>query len=99
MPRSKSQVESALRQKGFAPVRKDHNYFVYINLDGTRTTIKTKTSHTKKMKDIPDNLLAQMAKQCGLSKSDFLKLVDCSLDQQQYQKLLDKKRDLPDGVG
>ncbi len=32
------------------------------------------------MKEIPDNLLAQMAKQCHLSKEDFLRLVDCPLD-------------------
>jgi hypothetical protein len=40
------------------------------------------------MKEIPDNLIGQMAKQCKLSKSDFLKLVDCPLSRQAYEDIL-----------
>lgn len=87
MPRQKSKVESALRSKGFEQTESDHHYFVYITTDGKKTTVKTKTSHTPKMKDIPDNLLSQMAKQCQLSKNDFLRLLDCPLTREEYEKI------------
>jgi hypothetical protein len=71
MPRQKTKVESALLSKGFQKSENDHHYFIYFTQNGKKTTAKTKTSHTKKMKDIPDNLLSQMAKQCHLKKLIF----------------------------
>jgi hypothetical protein len=91
MPRQKTKVESALLSKGFQKSENDHHYFVYFTQDGKKTTAKTKTSHTKKMKDIPDNLLSQMAKQCHLKKADFLNLIDCPLSQEQYEIILQKE--------
>jgi predicted RNA binding protein YcfA (HicA-like mRNA interferase family) len=91
MPRKKSNVESSLKSKGFAQIEGDHHYFVYVTMGGKRTTIRTKTSHTPKMKEIPDNLLSQMAKQCQLSRPEFLRLIDCPLDQEGYEEILSKK--------
>ena len=88
MPRKKSKVESALRKKGFEQTSGDHRFFVYVTLEGRRTTVRTKTSHTPKMKEIPDNILAQMSKQCRLKKSDFLQLVDCPLTREEYERRL-----------
>ncbi|MCY7273984.1 MAG: hypothetical protein LH702_09580 [Phormidesmis sp. CAN_BIN44] len=88
MPKKKAKVEAALQRKGFELDEGDHHYFTYITLDGKVTTIKTKTSHTKKMKEIPDNILSLMAKQCHLKNSDFLKLVDCPLSREDYEALL-----------
>lgn len=91
MPRNKSKLEKSLLEKGFKKTERDHHYFIYYTQDGKKTAIKTKTSHTKKMKDIPDNLLSQMAKQCNLRKSDFLDLVDCPLSQDKYEQILQEK--------
>lgn len=91
MPRKKSKVKSSLRKKGFEQIEGDHHYFLYITHEGKRTTIRTKTSHTPKMKDIPDNLLAQMAKQCQVTKQEFVNLLDCSLDRAGYEKILSDK--------
>lgn len=91
MPRPKSKVESGLLKKGFQESERDHHYFIYFTQDGKRTAVKTKTSHTKKMKDIPDNLLGQMAKQCYLTKQQFLDLIDCPLTQEDYEKILQVK--------
>jgi len=91
MPRSKSKVESALLKKGFQGSERDHHYFIYFTQQGKETAVKTKTSHTKKMKDIPDNILGLMAKQCHLSKQQFLDLIDCPLTQKDYEEILDKK--------
>ena len=88
MPRPKAKVESSLRAKGFEKQSGDHNYFVYFTKSGQKTAVITKTSHTKKMKDIPDNLLSQMAKQCRLDKSSFIRLIDCPLTQDEYENML-----------
>ncbi|MGP1385153.1 MAG: hypothetical protein ACTS2F_16435 [Thainema sp.] len=85
MPRKKTKVESSLREKGFQQTEGDHHFFAYITTEGKKTAIRTKTSHTPKMKDIPENLLTQMAKQCKLSKKAFLNLIDCPLSREEYE--------------
>lgn len=86
MSRKKADVERGLENKGFQVREGDHRFFVYHRKsDGKKTAIQTKTSHTPKMREIPDNLLGQMAKQCRLSKHDFLNLVDCPLSRESYE--------------
>lgn len=91
MPRDKNKVEHALLKKGFQRREGDHHFFVYFTLDGKKTTVYTKTSHTPKMKDINDGLLAQMSKQCRLQREAFLGLVDCNLTQEDYEQWLIKQ--------
>ncbi len=94
MPRSKREVEAALKAKGFSQDEKDHHFFVYVTKEGKKTRARTKTSHTVKMKEIPDNLIAQMAKQCKLTKPQFLQLVDCPLDRDGYEAALRKSGEI-----
>ena len=91
MTRARSKVESALRQKGFIERQSHHHQFVYARADGRLTTLRTKTSHSPKVKDLGDDLLAQMAKQTGLDKRSFLELVDCPLSREAYEALLIEK--------
>lgn len=91
MPRDKSRVESSLREKGFLQDDSHHHYYVYHTKEGKKTRAKTKTSHTKKPKDISDYLLNQMARQCFLSNTEFLELVDCPMDRDRYEKTLNEK--------
>lgn len=86
MPRVKRDVENALESKGFVKKEGDHHYFVYWSVAGKKSRYFTKTSHTPKMRDIPDNLLAQMAKQCGLTKAEFERLVDCPMSRDDYER-------------
>jgi len=88
MPRRKDDIERGLLHKGFAKGEGDHRYFTYHNLKGEKTAVFTKTSHSPKMRDIPDGLLGLMAKQCRLSKGDFLNLIDCPLSREDYEKRL-----------
>jgi hypothetical protein len=88
MPREKRTVESSLQKKGFVLKKRDHNFFIYWTISGLKSNILTKTSHAKQPKDISDNLLSRMAKQCYISRPDFLNLVDCSLTREAYEKLL-----------
>lgn len=92
MSRPKSVVEGALEKKGFRKAEGDHHYFYYVNKDGKKTMSRTKTSHSRKMKDIPDSLLSQMARQVQLSKKDFLLLVDCPMSRDDYDERLKVKQ-------
>jgi hypothetical protein len=88
MPRPKIKVISGLKSKGFLEVGGDHIVLIYFTLDGRKTSVRTKTSHTPKMKDIPDNLLSQMAKQCRLTKGEFLDVVDCPKSRADLEAIL-----------
>jgi hypothetical protein len=91
LPRNRKAVEASLRAKGFAKVEGDHHYFVYLTKDGRKTRARTKTSHSPKVKEIADNMLGQMARQCLLTRPDFLKLIDCPMSRDDYEgKLTDQ---------
>ena len=90
MPRDKSEVEAGLLRKGFRPTHagSDHNWFIYANEAGQKAKgARTKTSHGRGY-DIDDSLLAQMARQVGLTKKQFLELLDCPLTRAEYEKIL-----------
>lgn len=89
MPRKRKAVEGALISKGFVQNDTHHRQFVYYSGAGKKTTFRTRTSHG--MREISDPLLAQMAKQCGLNKKDFLDLVDCPLDRHDYESRIADK--------
>jgi predicted RNA binding protein YcfA (HicA-like mRNA interferase family) len=94
VPRQKRDIEAALTAKGFLLAAGDHRFYVYFTLAGKKTRARTKTSHTPKMKDVPDNLLSEMAKQCKLTKPQFLDLVDCPLSRQDYEAALAARGEL-----
>ncbi|MBC7541296.1 MAG: hypothetical protein H7338_01045 [Candidatus Sericytochromatia bacterium] len=99
MPRDKADIAAALQRKGFAADNRDHLYLIYHTRGGKKSPVKTKLSHTPKMKVVPDALLARMARQCQVTKAQFLELVDCTLDQAGYELLLIERGqvDRPDG--
>lgn len=86
MPRKQADVEKSLLNKGFQAGGGDHNFFVYHSKAGKKTRVRTKTSHGSK--EIDDNLLAQMAKQCKLGNKDFGLLVECPLSRDAYEAKL-----------
>jgi hypothetical protein len=88
--RKRSNVETALQQKGFQLQKNgDHRYYFFY-LD-EKIVAKTKVSHGTKYKDLSNDLISYMARQCHLNKNDFLAFVDCSISQQQYEKILRQK--------
>ncbi|WP_374259234.1 type II toxin-antitoxin system HicA family toxin [Aquabacterium sp.] len=87
MPRKQSDVERSLTAKGYVgPQKGDHNYFTYHSKAGKKTRVFTKTSHGAK--EIDDNILSQMAKQCKLTNKEFGRLIDCPLDRDTYEGML-----------
>ncbi len=95
MPRNRKAVEATLQKKGFAKIEGDHHYFVYLTRDGRKTLARTKTSHSPKVKEIADNLLGQMARQCLLTKPDFLRLVDCPMSRDDFERKLRDQGEVP----
>jgi len=86
MPRKQSDVEKSLQVKGFRAREGDHNYFNYYSKAGKKTAVFTKTSHGAR--EIDDNLLSRMAKQCKLSNKDFGLLIECPLDRDTFETKL-----------
>lgn len=86
MPRKQADVEKSLINKGFQAGGGDHNFFFYFSKAGKKTIVRTKTSHGGK--EVDDNLLAQMARQCKLSNKDFGLLVECPLSREAYETKL-----------
>lgn len=84
----KRKVEQSLSAKGFEVDESDHHRFVYYTTKGKLTTIRTKTSHSKKMKDIGDPLVGAMAKQVRLTRDQFVNLINCPLSRREYERLL-----------
>ena len=85
--RKRQVVEERLVQKGFTLVpSKDHRYYVFVFEN--RTVARTKVSLGTKYKDLSDDLISAMARQCHLPKSEFLDLVDCPMTQRGYEERL-----------
>ena len=55
-------------------------------IDGDRTEVFTKMSHGRA--EVGADLIARMAKQCRLSKDEFLQLVDCPMTGSEYVEML-----------
>ncbi|MDG3442147.1 hypothetical protein [Nitrospirillum amazonense] len=87
MNKDKKTIEAALLRKGFKKSDGDHHYYIYWNLEGKKTTKRTKISHGTGAKSIGDSLLSAMAKQVGLCKKDFISMVDCHIDQAKYEAI------------
>lgn len=65
-----------------------HRAFNYVTIDGHRSSITTHVSRSPHHKNIPDALLTQMARQCKVPKSDFVRFAQCHIDQSSYEALL-----------
>jgi len=78
----KRDIEAALLTKGFG--RKDQRHrTLHYYVDGRKTHITTWLSHSSRG-DLSKNLVGLMARQCRLTKSEFLSLVDCSMSSSDY---------------
>ena len=86
--RDRRKVHSALTRKGFKRDETHHHRFIHCTVDGQATGIRTHTSHSPRHKNLGNSLLKNMATQCGLSKANFLRLVDCDLTREGYEQLI-----------
>lgn len=82
-------VEQALESKGFMRRQKKHTHFIYhTREEKLKTSVRTMMSHSSSGADIGRSLIAEMARQCKIERPEFERLIDCSLSQEDYEKLL-----------
>lgn len=87
-------VEASLERKGFSRKEGDHAFFIYYTKSGSKTPVRTKTSHGTSKKDLGEALVSLMAKQCKLTKAEFEQLIECPLSREEYEKKLQENGDL-----
>jgi|688.fasta_scaffold239465_1 hypothetical protein len=88
MPLERAHVEAALSAKGFVPEDRDHRYFFYYTTQGKRSHVNTKVSFGTKYKNLGDDLVSLMARQCKLTNKAFKELVSCTLSRGDYEASL-----------
>lgn len=87
MPHKARVVESALLRKGFRRQNARHRRLFYHDLRGDQTAVFTILSHGSD-RDIGDDLVARMARQCHLSRREFDDLIRCPMSRQAYEARL-----------
>lgn len=87
--RSKHSIAAGLTKKGFIQFSDaDHVHF-YLSKDANNLSdINTKISHGPKSETIGVELISKMARQCHLSRKQFLDLIDCRLAEEAYREIL-----------
>ena len=94
--RSRTKIQRSLRKKGFKETEaRKHTSYKYVTLDGASSDIMTILSRGTGYKEIGNGLLSDMAKQCHLGKEDFLRLIDCVMEQKEYEQHLIKEKKIP----
>lgn len=88
MPLARRDVIAALQKKGFRPENGDHTFFTFYEKNGQKTSVWTKTSHGTKYQTLGDNLVAAMAKQCGITKRQFEDYVKCRISHDDLERIL-----------
>ena len=78
-------IVAALLAKGFILENRDHKY-LFFHVRGKKTGVFTFISHGER--DADDWLLARIARQLRLTKKELLALIECSLSQDEYLRLL-----------
>ncbi|HNW97989.1 MAG TPA: hypothetical protein PKK00_06225 [Bacteroidales bacterium] len=76
-----------LLQKGFVENSGDHKFLEFWHND--KLVLHTKISRGSS-KDIGISLVSQMAHQCKLSNNQFIQFAKCSINKEEYIKILSK---------
>ena len=90
MKLARREILNGLQRKGFIlhPRGGDHIHLVYYDSQGRKTQANTKMSRGTKHRSVGRVLIGTMARQCKLSKDEFIRLVDCSMDRPEYETKL-----------
>ena len=90
--RSARDIEAALVKKGFQRVDGgDHIRFYFYGANNDAPIARTKISHGKDGNTVSAKLMGEMARQLRLTKSQFLALIDCTLSEEDYREVLEKR--------
>ena len=85
-------VLKGLKKKGFREdetCNRDHTVLAYFDENGRDSGISTGVSRGTKYREIRDDLLVKMARQCRLErKEEFRDLVNCPMSREEYERRL-----------
>ena len=80
-------IDSALTRKGFVKNEKKHHIFYFLYVDGKKTQIRTKLSHSSK--EYNDNLLSAIRKQLKFDSIKVLEcFINCPISEKDYVRML-----------
>lgn len=91
MSLNRRKVKATLEDKGFRKRERDHTFFIYFTENGEKTPVLTKMSHGSNHREISDEFVSRMAKQCKLTTKEFTQLVECPLSREEYEEKLKAK--------
>ena len=78
-------ILASLQGKGFELSEgAKHTHLSYRDKQGKKLGFSTQVSRGGKYKELGDTLVATMAEQCGLTKAQFVELVECSMSWDDY---------------
>ena len=90
--RSGRAIDAALRKKGFMRDSDGKHLRYFFTLpDGSPSGIDTLMSQGAFGETIGAPLISHMSRQLRLTKSQFLELVDCTLDETGYREILEER--------
>ena len=85
--RSVRKIDAALRKKGFQRDDDgDHVRYYFVGLP----RIKTMISHGAMSTTLGAELISRMARQLHLTKKQFLALIDCTLNEDDYREIVNR---------
>ena len=96
---SRRLTERNLKKKGFKWKKSRGKDRVYVYCVGnTETAVFTMFSQSRRVRDLGDRLISDMANQCKLSRADFLRLVKCPMTEAKYRDVLVQAGHIDDNV-
>lgn len=73
-----------LKSQGFKEERDRYYIVLKFSNKGAYAGIRTKLSHSSKFAEIDEEQISRMAKQCKVTKKQFVGLVECTVSQAGY---------------
>jgi len=90
------QLERNLPRKGFVRQADRHHIYFKHQVAGRFSSVYTKVSHSPKMRDIDTGILTAIRKQLRLDNTaQVVDLVNCPMDEHQYNEILRRKGIIP----
>jgi hypothetical protein len=81
---------ASLKAKGFVPSESHHTY-LFLHVDGRKTSVFTKVSHGTGHKELGEDLIHAIKRQLKFDKKQqLLDLVNCPMDSAAYIEHLEK---------
>ncbi|ACV25377.1 hypothetical protein QIT38_gp37 [Methanocaldococcus fervens tailed virus 1] len=83
-------IINSLTNKGFER-KNSHHIKLILKIDGKKTPIRTKISHSDRTTEISDNIIKKIARQLSFVNSDnkidwdsFGRFIECSMSYEEY---------------